>query len=283
MYQFLASIIVFFFGLCIGSFLDAVIDRMAEGKSVLQGRSYCPFCKHQLAWPDLIPLLSFVLLGRKCRYCKKSISWQYPAVEILTGAIFLLIFNFQFLIFNEFSSSNFQIFFLLYLLFIASALVILFVYDFKYYVIPDAIVYLLIGATSVYRIFEFLNLNHWNLIENWKLKIENLGSLENALFSAFFAALFFFSIWAISKGRWMGFGDVKLAFFMGLFLGFPGIIVALFVAFFAGALIGIVLIATKKKHMRSEVPFGPFLIGGTFLALLWGQAIFDWYLHFLLV
>ena len=245
------SLFIFLLGLAVGSFLNAVIFRLEKGENALKGRSYCPQCKHQLSFDDLIPVLSFVLLKGKCRYCKKPISWQYPLVEISTAAVFLLIFFTQGL--------NF------YLWSIASLLIVIFVYDLKYYLIPDIILYLAIGVAFLYRIFK------------------HVGSLENALVSAIFASAFFLAIYLLSKGKWMGFGDVKLAFFMGLFLGFPNILIALYSAFFAGAVVGVVLIVAKKKKMNSQVPFGPFLVGGTFFALLFGQSIAHWYLRFLLV
>ena len=95
------------------------------------------------------------------------------------------------------------------------------------------------------------------------------------------AAGFFFLIWLISRGRWMGFGDVKLGFFMGLFLSWPNILVALFSAFFIGAIIGIGLIIAGKKTLKSQVPFGPFLVTGTFIALFWGQNLINWYINLL--
>ena len=94
------------------------------------------------------------------------------------------------------------------------------------------------------------------------------------------ASLFFLIIFLVSKGKWLGFGDVKLAFFMGIFLGFPNILTALFLAFFIGAIIGVGLILAEKKNLKSQVPFGPFLIAGTFIALFWGEQLIDWYLSF---
>ncbi len=97
------------------------------------------------------------------------------------------------------------------------------------------------------------------------------------------ARLFFFlAIVLVSRGKWMGLGDVKLAFLMGLFLGFPNILIALFFAFLIGAIIGVGLILAKRKTLKSEVPFGPFLVTGTFIALFWGPTIIDWYLNFVI-
>ena len=253
---------MFIFGLIIGSFLNAVVYRLESGDSVLRGRSYCPHCKHTLGWQDLIPVVSFFLLRGQCRYCKEKISWQYPVVEIATASLFLLSFKFQVSNFNQISSI--EILNLFYLWAIAALLVVLFVYDLKHYILPDKIVFPAIGIVLAYRVFEV-----WGLGFAWDLGF---------VVSGFAAALFFFAIFALSRGRAMGFGDVKLAAFMGLFLGWPNILVALFVAFFVGAIIGIGLMLLKKKGLKSEVPFGPFLIGGTFAALFFGDALVDWYL-----
>jgi len=280
--------IIFLFGLTIGSFLNAAIYRLGTGESVINARSHCPKCGHILAWHELVPVISFILQKGRCRECGKTISWQYPIVEIATSLLFLLIFNFQFSIFNEFSSSNFQFLNLAYFAIITCGLVIIFVFDLKHYIIPDKIIYPLTGLVFFYRIFEFLEFNNWNLFGNWKLlaprsfseggEIENLELLLNPLYSAVLAFSFFASIYFFSKGRWMGFGDAKLAFFMGLFLGWPNILVALFIAFILGGIIGIMLIIARKKSLKSQVPFGPFLIAGTFISFFWGDQIVTWYL-----
>src|SRR3989344_1476017 len=258
---------VFAFGLAVGSFLNVVIYRLEKDESAFKGRSYCPHCKHQLAWKDLIPVASFLMLGGKCRYCGGRISLQYPLVELGTAMLFLLSFKFQVSSFNQaLSIETLNIF---YLWMIASLLVVLFVYDLKHYILPDKILLPAIGIVLGYRVFEALN--HWKLVENWSLKIENLEVFVNPLLAGMGAALFFFAIFALSRGRAMGFGDVKLAAFMGLFLGWPNIAVALFAAFMLGGAVGIVLLALKKKGMKSEVPFGPFLLTGTFVALFWGK------------
>jgi len=271
--MFLISAFVFFFGLAVGSFLNAVIYRLepirqTQGKkSALEGRSYCPHCGHQLEWRDLIPVLSFMLLRRRCRYCKQRISIQYPFVEIATALVFLLSFKFQISSLNQISSI--EILNLFYLWAIVALLVVLFVYDLKYYILPDKILFPAIGIVVGYRVFEVLGLGFaWDL---------GFGV------SGFAAAMFFFAIFAFSKGRAMGFGDVKLAFFMGLFLGWPGILVALFFAFTTGALIGVGLIVAHHKELKSEVPFGPFLIGGVFFAFFFGRELVDWYARLLVI
>jgi len=256
----MVSFLVFVFGLAVGSFLNSVIFRFEQGKSAFVGRSSCPQCSHALAWYDLVPLLSFLLLQGKCRYCKKQISWQYPLVELATGILFVLVFR----------HLNFE-FGLLYLWVIVSLFILIFVYDLKHFIIPDQVVYSGIGVAFLYRVFEIWNFGDWDLfrISNFEFRI--------------LAPLFFLAIYLLSRGRWLGFGDVKLAILMGLFLGWPNILVALFFAFFFGALVGLSLIFLKRKTMKSEVPFGPFLVAGTFIALFWGEHIVNWYLSLVLV
>jgi len=269
------AIIIFIFGLVIGSFLNCVVYRLNEGISFSSGRSFCPNCKHTLAWYDLVPIFSFLFLKGKCRYCGQKISWQYPAVEILTGSVFLLIFQFslpagrqEFLIFNQVSNFYFLIN-LAYLLIISSLLIIIFIFDLKWYLIPDKVLFWAIGVVAIFHLY------------NFSFGLYPEGQIFNFLLSAFGACAFFLAVFLLTKGRAMGFGDVKLAFFMGLFLGWPKIMVALFLAFLIGAIIGLILIALKKKGLRSEIPFGPFLITGLFIALAWGDKFFNFYLNLL--
>jgi leader peptidase (prepilin peptidase)/N-methyltransferase len=262
--------LIFIFGLAVGSFLNCVIYRIEKEKSFLRGRSYCPNCKHQLAWRDLIPLLSFIALKGKCRYCKERISLQYPLVELVAGILFVLVLNYELGIRN-YGLFNFEnILNSLFLLLTSCFLIIIFVYDLKHYIIPDEVIYPAIGAAFLYQLFRIWDFGHWDLFGLWSL---GFGILP---------PLFLLAIILFSRGQWMGLGDFKLAIFMGLFLGFPNILIALFLAFFIGAIIGVGLILVRKKTLKSEVPFGPFLVIGTFMALFFGQMITDWYLHFLL-
>lgn len=270
-------LIIFVFGLVVGSFLNCVIYRLESlsGRPrrsslwrALRGKSFCPHCKHTLSWQDLVPLLSFFILRGRCRYCDKKISWQYPLVEIATALLFLLVFNFQFSIFNEFSIFNFQTLFNLCFLFLVSCfLIVIFVYDLKHFIIPDKVIFPAIGIALIYNFYQLLTTHY------------PLSTVLNNLYAAFGATIFFLMIVLISRGKWMGLGDVKLAFLIGLFLGFSNILIALFFAFLIGAIIGVGLILAKRKTLKSEVPFGPFLVTGTFIALFWGPTIIDWYLN----
>jgi len=266
---------VFLFGLVVGSFLNCVIYRLAlpnfslKNLGGLKNRSYCPHCKKTLSWQDLIPVLSFLILRGRCRHCRQKISWQYPLVEIATGLLFLLIFNFQFSIFNEFSIFNFLK--LIYYWTIACFLIVVFVYDLKHYIIPDQIVYPAILVSGI-----------WYFISGI-FDIYTKYEILNTIYSAFGAALFFLLIVLISRGKWMGVGDIKLAFLMGLILGFPNILVAISSAFFIGAIIGIGLMLAGRKTMKSEIPFGPFLVTGTMSAIFFGESLTNWYLNLFLL
>lgn len=229
---------VFIFGLCIGSFLNCVIYRL-EQKKKITGRSFCPHCKHTLSWQDLFPIFSFLFLKGKCRHCHEKISIQYPLVELATGLIFILIFN-------QYSMLD-----TLYLLIISCFLIIIFIYDLKHYLIPDKILF---PAIIIALIYNLINLQH----------------ILNNLWAVIVASGFLLIIFLISKGRAMGFGDVKLAVLMGLLLGMPDVLVALFLAFFFGAIIGLILMAFKKKSLKSEIPFWPvFNYRNVYRGALW--------------
>lgn len=251
--EFLIYFFVFAIGVSAGSFLNCVVFRL-EHKENLKGRSFCPRCRHQLSWRDLFPVVSFLFLKGKCRYCKEEISLQYPLSELATGIIFVAIFN------AYFSGTFFNAELLFYML-LSCFLIAIFIYDLKYYIIPDKILFPAIAIAFAYRIFDF-------------------HSFINYILAALIASGFFFVIFAFSGGKWMGFGDVKLAILMGLLLGLPNVLAALFLAFFFGAIIGVILIVFKEKKVKSEIPFGPFLITGTILAVLWGSGMVEWYLSF---
>lgn len=271
---------LFLVGLAVGSFLNALIYRMESGESVLKGRSHCAVCFHKLAWHDLIPLASFAFLRGRCGYCHAKISFQYPLVELAAGFLFALVFLMGF----SLAAS-------LYAIFIFCLLLVIFVYDLKHFIIPDRILFTAIAITLLWRLFEMLssyggsaigrNFEHWNLFGHWSLRFVISLPFVQALFSAITAGLFFLTLYVLSRGKWMGFGDVKFALFMGLFLAWPNIVVALFAAFLIGALAGILLVLLRKKQFSSEVPFAPFLVLGTFVAFFWGNGIAQWYLKFL--
>lgn len=268
------EIFIFLFGLAVGSFLNCLIYRLEKKESFVVGRSHCPYCQRELSFLDLIPIFSFFILKGKCRYCQKPISWQYPLVELSTGLLFLLIFNHYFTETRPLLTSILDICFLFI---ICCFLIIIFVYDLKHYLIPDQIIYPAIAITFLYQMFGTLGFRISDLFRVSSFEFRIFNTFLNFLFAGLGAGFFFLLIFLISKGKWLGFGDFKLAILMGLILGWPNILVALFLAFLFGAIIGIGLIASGKKTMKSEVPFAPFLVSGTFIALFWAKEIINWY------
>jgi len=249
-------IFIFIFGLIIGSFLNCLIYRLHENKSMM-GRSFCPKCKKQIAWYDNIPILSFLFLNGKCRYCKQKISWQYPLVEFITGILFVIAFIIEFSVFQ-----NQNILMLFRSWFIISVMIVIFIYDLKWYLILDIIT---LPASLILLI--------WNLYlgMNW----------QNMLISVIIGIGFFLSQFLISRGKWIGGGDIRLGMLMGLSLGWPMILVAIILAYFIGSVIGILLILFKKKKFGSKIPLGIFLSTATVITLFWGDIILDWYLNIL--
>lgn len=253
-------VFVFVLGLCVGSFLNVLIYRLPRNLP-LTGRSFCPKCRKKISWYDNIPLLSFLLLKGRCRACHSPISFQYPLVELATGTLFVIAFLF-------FPWQNYELRFMIYDLggwlllvygfWLVSALVAIFVIDLKHQIIPDQLIY----PTAVFSVlFEFIN---------------RYSSVINHLLSAFGAGFFFLLLHLFTRGRGMGFGDVKLSVLMGLILGFPKAILAFYIAFLTGAFWGVILILAGKKKFGQQVPFGPFLVGSAVIALFWGEVILRW-------
>ena len=243
------SFFVFIFGLAIGSFLNVVIYWLDKKKSFLKGRSACPYCRQKIAWYDNVPLLSFLLLGGRCRHCRKNISRQYPLVELATGAIFVLLFR-RFGLSPQFS---------VFLLF-SCFLLVIFVYDLKHYLILDKVVI----PAMVLAFFA-----------SWYLGLGLGNMISGALIGGGFFGLQFF----LSQGKWVGDGDIRLGALMGLMLGWQLLLVALFLAYLIGAVFGLILIALNKKQMSSPIPFGPFLAFATFIVFIYGRALLEWYLN----
>jgi leader peptidase (prepilin peptidase)/N-methyltransferase len=265
-------LLLFILGLFLGSFLGVLVDRLPRNETAIKGRSRCEFCKKELRWLDLIPVLSFISTKGKCRYCKRKLPIFYPAIEISTGIMFGLTYifsisNFQFLISNELLNPQFLIT-LIYHLIIISGFIVIFFMDLKYGLILDKILLPLVVIIFAY------------------LLILNPSSLVLNLACGILAFLFFLVIalgFKLIRGKdGMGGGDIKLAFVLGLFLGFPNIIISLYLAFLTAAALGIILILWKKKSLKNtSLPFGPFLILGAFICLFWGDFVYFQALHFL--
>lgn len=248
---------LFIIGISIGSFLNVLIDRFARDESVIKGRSYCEFCKHTLSWIDLIPVVSFLWLKGRCRYCKRKLSWYYPIIELTTGSLFILTPLFLMntgVISYELSFEVLAIF--IFYLFTVSCLMVVLFADIKYGIIPDKVTYPLCLVAGIFILF-----SHQNFF-------------ISHILSAIGACLFFLGLFALTRGKGMGLGDVKFVFVMGLLLGFPGIVFSLYVAFLTGAILSLILIVLRKKKMRgATIAFGPFLVLGTYIVLLLGNQL----------
>ncbi|MEI6266832.1 MAG: prepilin peptidase [bacterium] len=281
-------IIIFLLGLVIGSFINALEYRITE-KKTMAGRSFCPHCKHQLAWYDLFPLLSFAFLGGNCRYCKKKISWQYPLIELITGITFVgVLLASPFATLYDFTKVALDLpilsqslalyqenFFLisgikLFLtLIVFSVLVLVALHDAKTGYILSTYVYVAAAMSFVIIILAFSGGADMTNIISYFFPY---------LWSAIVPASIFFSLYFFSKGKWMGAGDSELAVLMGLVLGYPLVIVAFYVTFIVGSVWSLIQIyITKKAKMRSAIPLGPFMVLGIFVAYFYGQQMIDLY------
>ncbi|MFH1667771.1 MAG: prepilin peptidase [Candidatus Komeilibacteria bacterium] len=244
-------------GLIIGSFLNAVIYRLHSGDSIAKGHSKCPNCGHTLGAKDLVPLLSWLLLKGKCRYCQAKISWQYPLVELSTAILFVL--GYLVLVEPVLGATYLTCLSFLYYLIATSFLIVIFVFDQKHGLILDIVS---IPLIIIAIIFTFI--------------------LQQDILTYLLAGLVGFAWfgwqYAISKGKWIGGGDLRLGLAMGLLLGWPKIIIALFMAYIVGAIVGVYLLATKKKNRQSQIPFGTFLSFATIIVWLWGGYLWQWYL-----
>lgn len=250
------GIFVFVFGTIIGSFLNAVLWRLRTGEGFVFGRSYCPCCRHPLAARDLVPVLSYLMLRGKCRYCRKGIHPSYLAVELTMGSLFLA---FAAPALSADAITGTVLARLLLEWYFVSILVLVFVYDLRYMLIPRSVTFWASVAAGIGGVL--------------------LGANPISLAVGFLVGGGVFWLqYVLSKGKWIGGGDIHLGALMGLMLGWPKILVALFVAYVSGAAVGSALLLAKKTSWQSQVPFGTFLAAATVVALLWGDRILAWYL-----
>ena len=258
MYYEIEVIIIFILsllGLIVGSFSNVCIYRIPRNESVIYPASHCPNCRTKIKPIDNIPLLSYILLKGRCRNCGSKISIQYPVVEFLTGLIYLIIY----LIYGLSVQS------LVYII-LSSALIIIAFIDLQEQMIPDVIS---LPGIVVGFILSFI--------------VPYISFINSALGALVGGGIILIIAWVgsiIFKKEAMGGGDIKLAAMIGAFLGWRYIIISLFLGFFLGALIGIILIMTKIKKREDVIPFGPFIILGSFITLLCGEKIITWYLGF---
>lgn len=217
----------------------------------MRGRSYCPKCRTTIRAKDLIPLLSYIFLRGRCRDCGKTISWQYPAVELATALAFVGLFL-------RYSLSEEFIIYCIYTAF----LIIVFVFDLKHYLILDRV---MLPAAVISFVGGLLI---------------GLG-FQRILIGAIIGGGFFMIQFLISRGKWIGGGDIRLGAVIGLMLGWEKLLAALFISYLAGSFFGLGLVASGRKKWQSRLPFGVFLTAGTLIALIWGGDLINWYMDLL--
>lgn len=245
-------LLIYLYGLIIGSFLNVCIYRIPRGESIAFPSSHCPNCNTSLKWYDNIPLFSYLSLGGKCRYCKTPISIQYPLIEALNAIIYIILFYYFSLSLN----------FIFYAL-ISSVLLVITVIDLKEMIIPDVLVLIILILSIINK-----TLNYFI----YGISPQILSSLGGLLL----AGGLFLAIVILSKGG-MGGGDVTLIASLGFILGYKEILFNIFLSFILGAIISLFLLITKIKSRKDPIPFGPFIILAFFITLLWGENLVTWY------
>ena len=257
-------------GMAFGSFIDAVAWRLHTKRNFVTGRSECEHCHHKLGPFDLIPVFSWIMLGGKCRYCQRPITALAPATEIIMGLLFLTSFFYWPFGFETWQGIALLGFWLVYLVMLG----ILFVYDVRWQLLPDAIVYPLIVLGLVDAAIRISILPDSSIVDYASHVVLGMAAMAGV----------YGMLYMVSRGRWVGFGDVKLAMFMGAVLGWEKILLVLMLANILGLLVVAPGLLTRKLTPKSHVPFGPFMITAFIITGLFGDTIIDWYLqNFVLV
>lgn len=244
---------LFVLGLILGSFLSVLIYRLHEGKKgIWLGVSECPHCDKRLTSYELIPVLSYLIQGGRCRGCKKKIHWHYPTLELSTGLLFVGLALAQVTPLP---------------LYLAYGLVLIFIffYDILYMEIPDRVMLPAIGLAAIAPF------------------VTQIVPWQDAFLGAALLAGFFALQIGVSRGRWMGGGDVRIGAFLGLMLGWKLAIVAALFSYLIGTVVSVGLLLSGLATRKSMIAFGPFLVLGTLIALFYGSALIEWYLNFLIV
>lgn len=283
-WQWYLTVLVFCWGACWGSFLNVCIHRIPRDLSLSFPGSHCPRCGKAIAWYDNLPLLSFLILRARCRWCGTKISCRYFLVELLTAILFVLIW-FKLgpvpgpRLLGLAPITSFALV-LIYWLAITGLIIGTFV-DFEHFIIPDRITWGgIVAGLILSTLFPILQIP-----EAWPDKVP---MLEGLWLSAQGAVLGFGVLWLIAIGgrllfkrEAMGFGDVKLLGAMGAFLGWKAVLFVLVVSSFVGSLVGLGLVAAKRKKMQSRIPYGPYLALAALLWILWGPTLWNAYVSLL--
>lgn len=265
------EIVLFILGAAIGSFLNVCIDRLPEGQDIVFKKSHCDYCKRTLRWYELVPIISWLILRGRSRCCQKTLSFQYPLIETVTGIGFVVMYLVTIPVLSSirFIPLISSIILLASSYIVFCSLLVIFATDLKDEIIP--LPFLLTGCIGA--VIRLLILESNSLQSG--LQVSNIVFFY--IIPSFVCAAGFFLLWFITKGRAMGDGDMFLVFLLGLVTGYPLIILTLYIAFLTGAIIGIMLILVRKKTLKSHISFGPFLILAELIVLIVGnQVIFTW-------
>jgi len=253
-------ILTFFLGASVGSFVNVLIDRTIVGEDWVRGRSHCDHCHKTLAWYDMVPIVSYAVYRGKSRCCHTPLSYRYLIVEILVGLLFLWWLGVGFFFFNLISAPLTVIQPMFWLL-TGIFMMILALTDWFYGVVLVNIVWVGFVMTFIYRLIL------------WSYGAYQMNDLGTALFLSVIFYGFFWLLWKVTKGRGMADGDMYVAMYMGILIGFPKGLVAMMLSFVIGAMAGVLLIATKIRSRKDTVPFVPFMIVAMVISLLWGNWI----------
>lgn len=277
--EIIGCIFVFVIGSAIGSFLNVVIHRVPNEESIVFPNSACPKCRKAIAGYDNIPILSWLLLGGKCRNCKEPISARYPAVELLTGLSFVLVFW----------KFGFDVMLPVGLIFVAVTIALMFI-DAEHMILPNVITYPFFVFAFIVRIifplaFGTIFSDMWfapvSSMAGYPLWIVSLAGAVLGALAGGSSLWLIGEVWKRARGvEAMGLGDVKMMLGFGALLGWRLALFSIFIAAFAGAVIGIAVIAKNKdKDFQSQIPFGIFLGIGSVIALLFGEQMIAWYMR----
>lgn len=258
------SLVAFVVGTAVGSFLNVILYRTINRDQWVTGRSYCDHCHKPLPFYLNVPLVSYLVLKGKTACCGKPLSISHPVIELITGTMFMW-WYWGFYLFFHLTQAPLQVLQPLFWLVVGILLLLIAVIDLRSMIIPDELVVIVTALTVVYRIV---------LVMMGVMQVTDFLGTLGAGFGAF---VFFGLLWFISRGKGLGFGDVKLVFALTLLMGWPKMIIGLMASFWIGAIIGVGLILAKKHQLRKPIPFGPFLITGTLIALTLGQQVWNWY------
>lgn len=261
----LTTLFWFFLGAAVGSFLNVLIARSLQGDDWLTGRSKCDHCQKSIRWFDLVPVFSYLMLRGKSRCCQQTLSLSHPVVEFLSGALFVWWYWIGIFIYFQLAGSPFSVIQPMFWLISALILLVVVVFDARYMVIPDIATLTLTVLVFLYRLL---------LVVSGVMRVEDLG-LSLIAAAGFF--VFYYGLWYFTKGKGIGFGDVKLSLPISLLAGWPRSLVAIFAAFVIGGIYASFLLLSGKRKIGAKIPFGPYMVVGLFVALLWGDRLLSWY------